>query len=333
MRIKVSVVVAVYNISPYIEQCLRSVYQQTLDGIEIVIVNDGSTDNSLEIIQKVLEEEKSNTIIANIITQPNAGLSAARNTGEKHAQGEFLHFLDGDDWLDKDMLKEMYDAAIKNKAEVVICDYKRCYADRVEEVTGGNIPAVVQVNEKEGLRLFFDGKIVIAAWNKLFLTSFYRRYNFKFPSDVWFEDIPLTLLIAKSNAITKIDKPFYNYRQREGSIMKTLSLKTLRKVDLVNNIEKYIMEKGFYASLFANFQRFYCELIILQVINDTIKNGRQEKNIRDEIIYKTLGMASTKKYLQKIFLNPNISVKHKVGLFLLKYFPKLYIYIFEGRAY
>lgn len=331
MELKVSVIVAVYNVSTYIEQCLHSVYAQSLQGIELIVVNDGSTDDSLAIIKKVITERSAEHLVTQIISQENGGLSAARNKGALHARGRYLYFLDGDDWVEPDMLKEMYDHTDANQAEVAICDYRRSYSDRFEDVTGGHIPFLNKINEKRGLELFLDGKIVIAAWNKLFLTSFFRAYDFKFPLDVWFEDIPLTLLIVKAKTIVKLDKPFYNYRQREGSIMKTLSLKTLQKVHLVADIENYIKKKGYYKELYPNFQRFYCELIILQVINDTLKNGVEQRALRDEIIFTTLKSEKTREVLRGILRNNKISPKHKAGLLLLKYYPRLYIRIFERK--
>ena len=117
---KVSVIIPVYNVEKYISRCLESLANQTLKDLEILIVNDGSTDNSRSIIEKYL---KKHSLRIKYFEKQNGGLSSARNYGLKYATGEYIAFLDSDDYVEKDMYEDMYKIAKKDDADMVECDF------------------------------------------------------------------------------------------------------------------------------------------------------------------------------------------------------------------
>ena len=119
--VKISVVVPVYNVGVYLEKCLDSLLAQTLDDIEILCINDGSTDNSLEILQKYAQKDER----IKIFDKENEGQGVGRNIGIKNATGEFIAFVDPDDWVELDMYEKMYAQAKKLDSQVVFCDYKK----------------------------------------------------------------------------------------------------------------------------------------------------------------------------------------------------------------
>jgi len=321
--IKVSVVIAAYNVEQYIVECIKSVINQTLKEIEILVIDDGSTDNTNDLANKLASYN--NRI--RVIRQENLGLSGARNTGAKLATGEFIYFLDGDDWIDHSMLEEMTKIAENVHADVVICDYKIRYTTKKITSTGGDLPNEFTGNKESILRLFLERKIIIAAWNKLFRRSFYERYNFQFPLGYLYEDIPLTQLICEASKIAKINTPFYNYRKRTDSIMGTLSDRMLGKLDLVMEIEEYLCRWKLYDRLRLQFQAFYIDLIIMQLINNCIMNGRQDPIKRDQLICQILGWTSSKKYMKTIWFNQYIPLKYKVASTVIKMNYKLYIWL------
>ena len=150
---KVSVIVPVYNVEKYIEKCLNSLVNQTLKDIEIIIVNDGSKDNSDKII-KIYQEKYDNIIY---LTKKNGGLSDARNYGIPYAKGEYIAFLDSDDYVENDIYEKMYNKAKENNSDYVECDFiweypNKSIIDKGEEYTG----------KHEMLQ-----KIRVVAWNKL----------------------------------------------------------------------------------------------------------------------------------------------------------------------
>ena len=123
MTIKVSVIVPVYNVEKYLRQCLDSLVNQTLKDIEIICINDGTKDNSVEIINEYVK--KCPNII--LINQENQGLGMARNNAMKHAKGDYIAFVDSDDWVDTDMYEVLYNKAIETDADIVECDYRMVF--------------------------------------------------------------------------------------------------------------------------------------------------------------------------------------------------------------
>src|SRR5690606_1796760 len=186
-------------------------------------------------------------------------------------------------------------------------------------------------SQKEVLSMFFLGKLVISACNKLFLTSFYRENDFQFPKNMLFEDVPLTILISKAKHISFINKPLYYYRQRPGSIMRTLNTKVLKKVELLEGIEVYLKNEGCYDNLYNNFQRFYLDLVVFQIINDSIRNSANRDVILREIISKTLAHPMTIKYSKNYWANPSLTLAFKAALFILKISPALYEALYRFR--
>ena len=118
---KVSVIVPVYNVEKYVEKCLQSLVNQTLDNIEIIVVNDGSTDNSKQIIQAFIKENLDTNII--YLEKENGGLSDARNYGMNYATGEYIAFLDSDDYVKNTIYEKMYNKAVEKNADYVECDF------------------------------------------------------------------------------------------------------------------------------------------------------------------------------------------------------------------
>ena len=138
---KISAIVPVYNVEPYLRQCLDSLVHQTLGDCEIIVVNDGSPDNSLEIIKEYAAEYPN----VRYIDQPNRGLAAARNAGLRKAKGEYVIVIDSDDWVDVTMFEKLYDRAIATGADIVQCGYARYYQqdDRMETIEESWIDTVV----------------------------------------------------------------------------------------------------------------------------------------------------------------------------------------------
>ena len=165
---KISVIIPVYNVEKYISKCLDSIVNQTLESIEIIVVNDGSLDNSQEIIDEYVKKypKKVKSFI-----KDNGGQGSARNIGLQHAKGEYISFVDSDDWLELNTLKEMYNLAKKNNSDVVICDM-------VDHLTSGKIlyhNCTVYDNVYE---------VTPSACNKIFKRSIIG--DIKFLSRLWY---------------------------------------------------------------------------------------------------------------------------------------------------
>ena len=176
---KVSIIVPIYNVEKYLPKCLDSLVNQTLDDIEIILVNDGSTDNS-GIIAKQYYENHKNKI--KYLEKENGGLSDARNFGIPYATGEYIAFLDSDDYIEIDSYKQMHEKAKEEDADYIECDFIWEYPNK-------------QIIDK---RLSYNNKqemltnVRVVAWNKLIKREIIIKNNLKFPKGLRYEDIEFT---------------------------------------------------------------------------------------------------------------------------------------------
>ncbi|ACU58583.1 glycosyltransferase family 2 protein [Chitinophaga pinensis] len=323
---KVSVIIPAYNVEKYIEECVMSVIEQTLSEIEIIVVNDQSSDGTLSVLEKI--KASHSQVALKIISQQNQGLSGARNTGIQAATGEYICFLDGDDWLEKEMLQDLYKVASDGNAEVVICDYTKVYEDRNEVLSGGRIDGNVLRNRKDILEAFLTGNIVISACNKMFRRTFVVERQFRFPVGYLYEDLPTVMLIADASVVIKVDKSYYNYRQRSGSIMNSISPKMVEKIVLVKQIIDYIKAKG-EQGLEEALQSFYLNTYVLQLINQLAIHGNKDTKQRDQYFNTILSKQESRFFFKKFYLNHYINTRDKIGLFLLRMSPTFYAFLYR----
>lgn len=214
----ISIIVPVYNTEKYLERCLLSLVKQTLQSIEIIVINDGSTDNSARIIQdfqnKYPEKMRS-------FHHSNRGLSATRNRGIDLATGEYLGFVDSDDFIDKEMFSLLVSKAYQSNADVVCCPFTEFYDGEEnfkknffsnEKIFGNNL-----ISHPEILNTVHS-----FSCNKIFKRTFWQKYNFKFPESQIFEDSALIYgVLLFANHIECVNSPLYYYlKSREGALTK-----------------------------------------------------------------------------------------------------------------
>lgn len=238
---KVSIIVPVYNIENYLEKCLNSLINQTCQNIEILVVNDGSTDDSGKIINdfSVQFPEKIKAFHKN-----NGGLSDARNYGIDHASGDYIGFVDSDDYVSPTMFEEMINLAEKHSAEMVICNIQK--VDEKGNVTQ-KLTQIPNMPEKIDLETHFSvfSDISYFACNKLFKKDLFDTKRFK--KGISFEDIqliPQLLLECKTIAHTRVFH--YQYLERQNSISKTHTEKGLDILRAVDDVEA-AFEKSIYS--------------------------------------------------------------------------------------
>ena len=165
---KVSLIIPVYNVENYIEKCLNSVVNQTLKDMEVIIVNDGSKDSSKQKIEKYLKKYPR----IKYLEKENGGLSDARNYGMPYATGEYIAFLDSDDYVESTMYEEMYEVAKKENADMVECDFIWEYPNKQKEDIGQ-----IYTNKKQMLE-----KVRVVAWNKLIKREILEKTKIKVPN-------------------------------------------------------------------------------------------------------------------------------------------------------
>jgi len=213
---KVSVIVPVYNTEKYLSKCLDSLVNQTLKDIEIIIVNDGSKDNSEKIIEKYVKK------YPNIIfsyNKENGGLSSARNYGVKYAKGEYISFIDSDDYVDNDLFEKMFNTLKSEKSEVIVCPVKYVYKNRISHRNFNML--LFNKNVKNSPKILLEVKSY--APNKLYKRDFWLKNKFEFPNQ-HFEDSALIYnVLLKANKVSAINDAYYYYnRLNEESITKVV---------------------------------------------------------------------------------------------------------------
>jgi glycosyltransferase involved in cell wall biosynthesis len=245
MNYKVSVVIPVYGVEKYIERCARSLFEQTLDEIEYIFVDDCSQDKSIEILEKVASEYPKRKQDFSIIHHAqNLGLAAARVTGLSHCHGEYVIQCDSDDWIDKDTYREMYSKAKKNNADVVICDFFSSDGKVNKKIT------ITHPTERlEWIKDMFYHKTSWALWNKLFKRSLYHN-NITYPKYSMGEDSVVVMQLAYfCNTIVYTDLPLYYYFNNPNSIVNSKKedkryQKFIEALDNCQIIERFYKEKG-----------------------------------------------------------------------------------------
>lgn len=238
-----SLIVPVYNVEKYLGRCLKSILSQDYTDYEIICVNDGSTDRSLDI----LNEYASRYTNIKVVSQVNQGLGEARNTGLKYVTGDFVWFIDSDDWIEEGALRSITNFIQKNKdCDVVIINAFRTN-DKGEKILFNALAEPLQGNENVNTEAYIHSLLncdsLPSAWLKLFKKGVISQYSF---SKGFYEDVPLVRVFHKADLnIGYLAKPFYNYFYRDGSIMTKVDHRLLdmfHQYDLIYNEYKDLPE-------------------------------------------------------------------------------------------
>ncbi|MBO0962931.1 glycosyltransferase, partial [Neobacillus sp. MM2021_6] len=212
MNPKISIIVPVYKVEPYIRKCVDSILAQTLTDFELILVDDGSPDKCGEICDEYAS--KDSRVI--VVHKENGGLSSARNAGLEKAKGDYIGFVDSDDWIEPDMYELLYDMCIKNNCEIANCTSVIYFKNK----TVKNGAHSLTIHDKtQAMKAMLEGKLYDeVVWTKLIKRSLLKEI--RFPVGLIYEDTAITYkLIHKSNRICCIGAPKYHYIKRENSTM------------------------------------------------------------------------------------------------------------------
>ena len=268
--IKVSIIVPFYNVENYIEKCLRSLVNQTLDDIEILLVNDGSQDKS-EAIAKQFVEKYPNKII--YLEKENGGLSDARNYAIPHAKGEYIAFLDSDDYVEINMYEEMYNKAKKEDLDYVECDFLWEYPDKTLESKGKQYS-----NKKE---MFIHTRVV--AWNKLIKREIVQDNHLEFPKGYRYEDVEFFYkLLPFIHHYGIVQKSFIHYVQRENSISNVQNTRTKEIIDVLEHVIEYYKTNNLFDEYKEEMEYTYARYILCSSMLRMVMI--EDKKERKEII-------------------------------------------------
>ena len=267
---KVSVIVPIYNVEKYLEKCINSLLSQTLEDIQIILVNDGSKDNSGNIAK---EFEKNNKDRVIYVEKENGGLSDARNYGLKYAIGDFVAFLDSDDYIEKNAYEEMYNKAIEEDADYVECDFIWEFPNKIR--VDKQYP---YKNKKEMLSF-----VRVVAWNKLIRRQLITDNSLGFPKGLRYEDVEFTYkLIPFINKFAYVDKPFIHYVQREGSIANVQNERTAEIFTILDNVIGFYKKNNIYEEYRDELEYNYARYLLCSSLKRMCKI--KDKTIREKLL-------------------------------------------------
>ncbi len=291
---KFSIIIPVYNVEKYLKKCLDGVFNQTYKDYEVIVVNDGTKDNSMDIVKDYNVK---------VINQKNQGLSAARNAGVKKAIGDYLIFLDSDDYWEKDLLKEL-SKSLKNNPDLVRFQINEVYED------GRVIPyqeeSFTNLSGPDAFKKIVKYHFVENAWCYAISKKYYLENKFEFKTGTIHEDFGLIpLVIMKAKRVNNINYLGYNYLQRQGSIMSNKNYeKTKKKVAdmylhynyLIEEINKLDVDTTIFKSFVANS-------LILKITELNYKDYKFYLNkLKKEKVFDNLLTDTTGRKVKKVLL-------------------------------
>ncbi len=314
---KVSVIVPVYNVEEYLDKCLDSLVNQTLNDIEFIIVNDGTTDNSEQIILKYKEKYPSKIVY---LKKENGGLSDARNFGMPYAKGDYIAFLDSDDYVELDTYEKLYNRAIQTDADMVECDFYWEYSDKKIHDTSANY--------KDESDMYANARVV--AWNKLYKKDLIINSGIKFPKGLRYEDLEFFYkILPQLKKIELINEPLIHYVQRDDSITYVQNEKTADIFAILDNIINYYKWINLYNEYNQELEYMYVRILFgssfKRMLNIKDKETRRKllmdsyfKAFENFPDWKSNKILNSKKTLKNLFLKSINIYTYKLYCFILK---------------
>jgi len=304
MQDKISVIIPIYNVEKYLHRCVDSVLSQTYTNMEIILVNDGSPDNCPQICDDYALKDKR----VQVIHQKNAGVSAARNAGLNLAQGEWVTFIDSDDWVDPYMYEKMLQAAIETKKTIVFCNFNFYFSETNQKKhMQSELPEIIEKNQSIAYALdpyyrFFCGGVCCV----LFHRSLFGNENgssIRFDSSIHVEEdvLVLTQTLNKADGVAYVFDALYYYFQREGSASKSMNEKKLTALTAGKRIIELVEP---ISSDLTQLAKVHFARISMSLLAGTCRTRQYE--------YVPILRHEARRYAHIYFLSNKITLKTKI---------------------
>lgn len=307
---KVSVIVPIYGVEKYIERCVKSLFNQTLDDIEYIFVDDCTQDNSIEILNRVLDHyphRKSQTTILH--HDVNKGLPITRQTGLRVAKGKYVAYCDSDDWVDVDMYRRMYEEAERSSADIVVCDFYKASMEGYELRRGFK----KGTSAKDAYKYMLFQQIPWCVWNKLFKRSLYQSNSIFYPKETHGEDMALCLqLFYYAHIVSYVDVPFYYYLTDSDTAIHVFNGENIYK-KFRAAVENAKLVESFLKSKWGGTKYMESGLIY-------IKMAQRDKLVPliEKKYYFDIWNTTFPEINNKILFDKEIRLRHKVRYLLLR---------------
>ena len=314
---KISVIVPVYNVKSYLYKCIDSILNQTYSNIEIILIDDGSIDNCGEICDEYADKDDR----IKVIHKKNEGVSKAREDGVKIAQGKYIAFVDGDDWVEDDYITTLYTKVKEYEADWISCNFNEVNGDKYKNAKLIEKEEIV-TNVYNLYKDYFDSKFyAYVIWGKLFRTSLLRDYKFQ-RIKIGEDTCCMIDVFLKTKKAVLIEYKGYNYYMRENSATNHIRNKDIYDRLLSINYINSVINNNF-PELATRMQEKKAKALF-ELYNQMFVSGEKEE--------KTLYLKKICKEIKKIKLwKLNINKKQKRNLFLIKYFENIFRFILQMR--
>lgn len=303
----ISIIVPVYKVEKYLQECVTSIQNQTYRNLEIILVDDGSPDKSGKLCNEYAKRDSRIKVIHKV----NGGLSSARNAGLKIAKGEYIGFVDSDDYIRKNMYEKLLDACIQNKTEIAACNYNYVInGNEKKEQEECKIQVLSATKFFEKL-LVVGNRIEMVAWNKLYHKSVFEKNPLPFPEGKIYEDLAtMYKFVFSAEKVAWIDEGLYLYRRfRDGAItnINYNSSKENDRLNFENNMVAFIKEKA---------PDIYDKAVVFKCINGdlSVANCMAKSKVNDNAMINRIKTDLKVNY--KYWIKSKIAVSKKIQLFL-----------------
>ena len=308
----ISVIVPVFNVEQYLPRCIDSIINQTYNNLEIILIDDGSTDNSGKICDEYEKKDKR----IKTFHKKNGGLSDARNYGLNRMNGKYVSFVDSDDYIDKSFLKVLYSNLKTNKSEISCCKMMNIKT-KIKKNKKNVKKTIIKVNSSEAIKMvLYENNIDSSVCNKIFDKELFDNINF--PIGRYFEDLStIYKIIYKSTNVVITNLPLYFYFQRHDSIVHTKNEKRIYDLKIcLQELEEFVKKNPIYKQSYLNRK-----ISALFYIYRESNNSETKKWSKNEI----------KKYRRKVLYDKKSSKKNKIGIIISYISFNLVNYLYKLR--
>lgn len=298
---RLSVIVPMYNVEKYLPQCLESLRDQTFKDMEVLLVDDGSTDSTAEIAKEFAAQNRN----FRYFYKENGGLSSARNHAIPYVKGEYVTFLDSDDWVEPALYEKMMGAI--GEADVCVTDIEYYYEEPEKRfiMKGLTDWEADSIQKRALLSPLF-------AWNKIYRSALFQNGGYRYPEGTWYEDHPVTTMIfAKANDIAYLPECLIHYRQREGSIMAATSDRRIGQIfDVLQMVRENFQKEGIYEQYRDELEYLHIEHLRLYGMFRFIRSDDWETYYRhsEEVVHQYFPHWKSNRYIS------NLSLKNRIFL-------------------
>ena len=307
LMVTFSLILPVFNVEPFLKDCLDSISNQTFKNFEVICINDGSTDNSMSVLKEYAQKDTR----FKIISQENQGQGVARNKGLKSAKGEYIVFVDPDDWLETNALEEIYTCFKQTKAEVIEFNFREYndysgkfrfinHANRMKKTFNYDLVPKNYYSWQD-VKKGCLYRLELHIWTRAYSKKFLDKINARFAPTKHGEDhLFAHIVLLNASAIYYLDQYLYNYRCRKGSAVNSISDNNLGVFENIELIKEYLIENNFYEELKDEFKDY-------QIIVMSWHYKNVPSNMLDEYRSKCLKYLTPKEYKKMLHL---VKYKH-----------------------